>query len=191
MTTCIAVLGDSIPGGTWLRHPERDSIVSRLRNGIAEVDDYSHGGATLTGTDNTIGQQLTRLRSSGKAYSTILVMAGTNDLVSNYTADPIAKAAQQLQATLPGQRFVWTTILPMGEGGAHPDGWLPALGARQQVYNQWLTSCGYLVNDWTGIWGEVAGIINPAYNFMLIDGLHPSRNGVLDLLSMFDFGMLT
>jgi lysophospholipase L1-like esterase len=184
----IAVLGDSIPNGTWLVHPERDSFVEQLKR-VLPVDDYSHGGATLTGTDNTIAQQLTRLRGSRVVYSTILVMAGTNDLVSNYTPDPIIAAARALQ--FPGQRFVWTTILPIGRGGSHPDEWLPALGQRQAAYNQWLVGSGFLVNDWSGIWGEVGGIINPSYDFMLIDGLHPSRNGVLDLVSMFDFGLLS
>lgn len=188
----MAVLGDSIPGGTWLRHPERDSFISRLRNGAgpvgqywtADVDDYSHGGASYTDPNNSIMAQATALVASGKAYEDILIMAGTNDLVSNYTVDPIANAVRQVVNKLAGRTLIFTTILPLGLGSSHPDGWVPALGQRQQSFNQWLIGSGYTVTDWSGIWGEVGGVISPAYNFMLLDGLHPSRNGVLDLLTM-------
>ncbi len=195
----VAFLGDSIPAGTWLIHPKRDCIITRLEQKLGcEIHDYTVGGKALHSYDPTaevIMNQVTRLIESCEEYTTAIIWAGTNDLVTHYTMSETSWAAiwvdLALQPHVPNR--IWPTLLPLGKGTSHPDWWLPNLSARWVEFTSWQKAQWgptKQLMDYSGLWQENAGIINPAYDHMLLDGLHPSRYGALDIVDQFDLDLI-
>lgn len=196
----IAFLGDSIPAGTWLLKPERDCIIKRLENRLGyEIDDYTVGGAALHSFDPTAGvvsQQVTRLIESCKEYSTVIIWAGTNDLVTHNTMGESQWAAVNIDITLQNHvpNRIWPTLLPLGKGVSHPDWWLVNLSTRWVEFTSWQKAQWgpkAQLMDYSGLWQEEAGIIKPCYDHMLIDGLHPTRYGAFDIADQFDLDLIT
>lgn len=205
----ILVLGDSIMAGTWLTDPGRDSIISRLSNRLslagtpAEMAMFAVGGAQLDdprGSTNVVATQVAAAQASGLSFDASICLAGTNDLVNHDMAGLEASKWASIEADVALQGMgisvrLWLTVLAMGRGSSHPDGWLPDLLSRWRMFTEWQRAqwvpYGQLV-DMAGVLHEdSSGQVPDAFGYLLLDGLHPSKYGALDIADAFPLEDLT
>lgn len=195
--TLVWVFGHSIPYGTWLQPGE--GWVDRLRQlrkgrGVDDtIRNFAAGGAALHspgGDPNLIRAQVVEalVQHLEERPDICLIDAGTNDLVTHDNLDPSKYAAIEidvmLQAVCPER--IWMSILPLGLGAAHRDTDLPNLRVRRDNWNAWLLAMrpNFTVAD-------PGWILHPDNtgeppSWLLLDGLHPSKEGALLVASVMD-----
>jgi lysophospholipase L1-like esterase len=190
----ITAFGDSITAGTWLP-TYADSWIPKLATklGVA-IANRAVGGVPLHdyGGGPVLMDQITAALAVGQpAFNTAIILIGTNDLVTHTDAQLVdsANAAHAVQNKLlaAGIRPIWVSILPMGSGSSHPDGWLPDLLRRRQILNR-----SYLrPMAGRGHWFETDKLFGADANGLvtdasyLLDGLHPSAKGADQMAAQF------
>lgn len=195
----ILVLGDSIMAGVWLVEPDRDSIIARLADRLSlagrpvEFAILAEGGAQLddpAGGSNVVATQVAAAQATGEHYEACITLAGTNDLVNHDMAGLEASkwAAIAADVALQGMGIpvrLWMSVLAIGKGSSHPDGWMPDLLSRWRAFTEWQRAQWEPLGQYLDMAGVLhedgSGEVPAGYSFLLLDGLHPSRYGALDI----------
>jgi hypothetical protein len=184
------VFGTSIPAGvgTTCQGCSWPSRYAQLTGSRVRV--FAVGGAVF---DPMLGQGASVISDQVRGVLTafpnekpsrVFVDAGTNDLVSHNDMGPVFWQVIGVDLLLQsrGVHGTYLTILPMGFGSSHPDGWVPVLTARAQRYNTWLRAMGaagaFRVADMAGVLHEGPdGVISAPW--VEADGLHPGDQASL------------